>query len=103
MARRKTKTRAGTRGPGRDQRLVEDRGRDQSYEVSQQLRRLIADPATPASAKVMASRTLAEIGGLIGRHQTAPERGDRPLSVLSRDELTAELERLRTAVGLGIV
>jgi hypothetical protein len=79
-----------------------DRGLQVGYATTAQLAALLTKPDTPAAAKVMAARTLAEIQGLIGKHQIAPDRGDTSaLSSLSRDELVAELERLRTAVGLG--
>jgi hypothetical protein len=62
-----------------------------------------AGPETPAAAKVTAARTLAEIEGLIGRHQAAPRNETASLSILSRDDLIAELERLRTLIDLGLV
>jgi hypothetical protein len=68
-----------------------------------QLRALVSAPDTPAAAKVNAVRTLAEIEGLLGRHQAAPERQSGAVSELSRDELVLELERLRTLVDLGLV
>jgi len=72
--------------------------------VSRQLQNLLYNKRLPASARVTAARTLAEIEGLIGRHQLAPVQGaTAPLSSLSRDELISELERLRTAIDLGIV
>jgi len=75
-----------------------------SYAVSRQLQDLLKNEDLPASARVTAARTLAEIEGLIGRHQPAPVQGTTaPLSSLSRDELIGELERLRTAIDLGIV
>jgi hypothetical protein len=50
----------------------------------------------PASARVTAARTLAEIEGLIGRHQQSPDRAAiAPVSSLSRADLVTELERLR--------
>lgn len=81
----------------------QDKGETARYEVAATLKALILDETTPAAAKVNAARTLAEIDGLIGRHQTPPERGTPALASLSRDDLVAELERLRTAIGLGIV
>ena len=69
-----------------------------------QLRELLSAADTPAAAKVNAARTLAEIEGMIGRHQLAPIAGTTaPLSSLSRDQLTAELDRLRTLFELGLV
>lgn len=74
------------------------------YEVAGQLRDLLKNEGLPASARVTAARTLAEIEGLIGRHQPAPERGaTAALSSLSRDQLIDELGRLRTLVDLGLV
>ena len=74
-----------------------------SYGVAAQLRNLLKDKNIPASARVTAARTLAEIEGLVGRFQPPPERIDKPVSALSRDELVSELERLRTLVDLGLV
>jgi hypothetical protein len=73
------------------------------YGVSEYLKSIVSDPKAPAAARVNAARTLAEMDGQIGRHQIVPERDTPSLATLSRDELIAELERLRTAVDLGIV
>jgi hypothetical protein len=74
-----------------------------SYEVRAQLRELLEGSNIPASARVTAARTLAEIEGLIGRHQAAPVQLASPVHALSRDELVTELERLRTLHGLGLI
>jgi hypothetical protein len=111
---RTTKGPAGTRGrTSRDQntkrdfvpdKLPDDRPNTQSFQVRDQLRELLSAADTPAAAKVNAARTLAEIEGMIGRHQLAPIAGTTaPLSSLSRDQLTAELDRLRTLFELGLV
>lgn len=85
-------------------KLGEDRPTNASFAVAAQLRNLLNQADTPASAKVNAARTLAEIEGLIGRHQSAPERGTvSPLSSLSRQALEDELNRLRTLFDLGLV
>lgn len=73
------------------------------YEVAAELRNLLKSNDIPASARVTAARTLAEIEGLIGRHQAAPERAGQPLSALSRGELVSELERLRTLFDVGLI
>jgi hypothetical protein len=73
------------------------------YEVREQLQTLLETEDLPASARVTAARTLAEMEGLIGRHQAVPERINKPVSSLSRGELVSELERLRTLHGLGLV
>jgi hypothetical protein len=75
----------------------------EGYEVASALRNLLQSNDIPASARVTAARTLAEIEGLIGRHQAAPERAGAPLSSLSRAELVSELERLRALFGMGLV
>jgi len=81
-----------------------DNSTTNSFQVADQLRSLLNQPDTPAAAKVNAARTLAEIEGLIGRHQSAPIAGaTSPLSSLSRDQLTTELDRLRTLFDLGLV
>ena len=73
------------------------------YEVREHLKSLVSNERAPAAARVNAARTLAEMDGLIGRHQVLPERDTPSLATLSRDALIEELERLRTAVELGIV
>jgi hypothetical protein len=124
MIRRKTKakakarTRARTRGPAGPAgpqavglsssnaggpTLAGNSGETTRYEVFDHLRALVSDPTAPAAARVNAARTLAEMDGLIGRHQVVPERDTPSLATLSREALIAELERLRTAVELGIV
>lgn len=85
-------------------RSEEDQGPQSRFVVADQLRDLLNREDTPAAARVNAARTLAEIEGLIGRHQTAPEKGTTtPLSSLSRDQLNDELLRLRTLFDLGLV
>jgi len=74
------------------------------YSVAAQLQQLLDDPSTPAAARVNAARTLAEINGVLGKHQLRPERGaSQPLASLSREELEAELRRLRDLIGLGLI
>lgn len=73
---------------------------DLGNEVVADLKNLLRNNDLPAAARVTAARTLAEIEGLIGRHQASPERPDQPLHSLSRDALIAELERLRTLIKL---
>ena len=103
---------AGTRAglaPGlvrtRAERLLDrDNTTTNSFQVRDQLRELLSAVDTPAAAKVNAARTLAEIEGMIGRHQLAPIAGTTdPLSSLSRDQLQDELNRLRTLFDLGLV
>jgi hypothetical protein len=85
-------------------KLSQDRVEKPGYEIVNQLQNLINDKQTPASAKVTAARTLAEIDGRIGRHQSAPSpNASAPLATLSRDQLIAELERLRTLFELGLI
>jgi hypothetical protein len=74
------------------------------YVVRAQLQELLENQELPASARVTAARTLAEMDGFVGRHQSAPEKGTTaPLSSLSRDQLQDELTRLRTLFDLGLV
>lgn len=57
------------------------------------------DGAAPAAARAAAARTLAEVLGMLGRHQDKPGgAGGKALSAMSADELRAEHARL---VGLG--
>jgi hypothetical protein len=60
---------------------------------------LMQDQNAGAQARASAARTLAEIKGLLGRHQAKPDRTrDTPLDEMSRDELVQELGRLRSRV-----
>jgi hypothetical protein len=60
---------------------------------------LIQDPSAGAQARASAARTLAEIKGLLGRHQAKPDRtGETPIDELTREELVSELSRLRSRV-----
>lgn len=68
------------------------------YDVRAALALIISDPRSGAQARTGAARTLAELDGLIGRHQQAPERSSSALlATLSRDDLAHELARLRQA------
>jgi hypothetical protein len=68
------------------------------YDIRSQLQTMVADRSIAANARASAARTLAELDGLIGRHQVAPERTHTAsLSTLSRDDLVRELERLRAS------
>jgi hypothetical protein len=60
---------------------------------------LMQDQNAGAQARASAARTLAEIKGLLGRHQAKPDRAnDTPIDELTRDELAQELSRLRSRV-----
>lgn len=64
-----------------------------------QLVKLSQDMRAPASARVTAMRTLAEMDGLVGKLQTqANDTSDQPLSTLTREQLENELTRLRANV-----
>lgn len=66
------------------------------YDVRAVLWRLARDPKATATARASAARTLAEMDGIIGKHQQAPERiSDATLATLSRSDLVQELARLR--------
>ena len=60
------------------------------------LQAIADDPSAPASARVQAARTLAEMSGQIGRLQRTAD-GQRPVRDLTRAELEAELVSLRAA------
>lgn len=63
------------------------------------LTKLANDPNAGAQARASAARTLAEIQGLLGRHQAKPDRtGETPIDELTREELAQELSRLRSRV-----
>jgi len=80
-----------------------DKGATEGYETIA-LRSVIDDLNAPATARVQAARTLAEMDGRIGRHQVAPSRvASEGLASLSRDQLVLELERLRAVCELGLM
>lgn len=57
---------------------------------------LAGDPNAGAAARASAARTLAEIQGLLGKHQAKPDRtANLPIEELSRQDLVQELARLR--------
>lgn len=81
-----------------------DSGERDGSQLREQLRQLLTNEDLPAAARVNAARTLAELQGLIGRHQEAPDKtGTAALGSLSREDLTAELDRLRTLFGMGLL
>lgn len=59
------------------------------------LREVCADRDAPAAARAQAARTLLEIEGSLGKHAKAPERQDKPLSDMSREDMAAEIAALR--------
>jgi hypothetical protein len=57
---------------------------------------MLDDPKILGAARATAARTLAEMDGMIGKHQEAPDRtAGKEEVALSRDELQQELDRLR--------
>jgi hypothetical protein len=61
-----------------------------------ELEKLSRDRRAPASARVTALRTIAELDGHIGRLQSqAQDVSDSPLSTMTREQLENELIRLR--------
>jgi hypothetical protein len=85
-----------SQAPGGVERGDSQGGRAFPSRVREQLDAILADPTAPAATRGQAARTLAEMDGLIGRHQAAPDRaGDTPTGELSRADLLAELTRLR--------
>lgn len=93
MAARPKKTNADVRpiGPTTEASAVSETDRSL---ISCTMREILSGDA-PAAAKAQAARVLAELGGLLGKHQDAPARLSQPLSGLSRAELERELVRLR--------
>jgi hypothetical protein len=64
-----------------------------------ELEKLSRDRRAPASARVTALRTIAELDGHIGRLQSqAQDVSDSPLSTMTREQLENELVRLRATV-----
>lgn len=67
--------------------------------IRKDLVKLSRDARAPASARVTALRTLAEMDGLVGKLQTvANDTADQPLASLTREQLEEELARLRRVV-----
>lgn len=68
-------------------------------EIRENLNKLANDRRSPASARVTALRTLAEMDGLVGKLQNKPDAtADQPLATLTREQLENELARLRAEV-----
>lgn len=95
----------GTTQQGVGVRQVQDSKKGAAFPASagvrKQLEAILSDPSAPPATRGQAARTLAEMDGLIGRHQAAPDRaGDMQVSELSRADLVAELARLRHIAAL---
>jgi len=58
------------------------------------LRDVIGDRDAPASARVQAARTLAEIVGELGRHAETPTRSGRSSGDMTLTEIDAELDAI---------
>lgn len=88
-----------TSSPGRDRRDREDLATRNVYADSARdtLSAIVSDPAVPAMARAAAARTLAEMAGVLGRHQQAPRdrAQETRVALLTRAELERELARLR--------
>lgn len=61
------------------------------------LREVLVDATAPAAAKVQAARTLAELIGALGRHQTTPPSSNRAANDMSLEDIDAELDALGAA------
>ena len=85
-------------GLGQDEPKVRDNKMSRGYDIRAKLLRVMDNPKSSPQAQASAGRTLAEMDGLIGRHQSAPAKGSTvPVGQLSRAELEAELVRLRAS------
>jgi hypothetical protein len=103
MATKRVKRR-GTSGPVGDVGTRQNKTKAGGYAAREALAKVLKDQHSPASAKVFAARTLAEMDGRLGRHQAPPSNlATVPLSQLSRDQLVEELGRLRALIDLGLV
>jgi hypothetical protein len=101
---RKAKAETAGDTPGTQQKAVspiDNKALSPSYAV-RRLRQLVSSDEVPAAAKAAALRTLAEIEGVVGRHQQAPQdrTAQHRVSALTRAELERELARLRTVCGV---
>jgi hypothetical protein len=116
VARDRLKARKGTskgpaKGPAKRARntappsgAARNNGPSSGYAPRQELAEILRDQSKPANARVVAARTLAEMDGHIGRHQSPPAHvATAPLASLSRDELVSELGRLRALMELGLI
>ncbi len=75
---------------------LRDNKTSSGYNLRAKLLKVMDNPKASPQAQASAGRTLAEMDGLIGRHQTAPAKGASvPVGQLSRAELEQELARLR--------
>ena len=89
------RTKGGTKSGRRDNKKLS------RYDVAAKLREVLDNSKAPPQARAAAGRTLAEMEGLIGKHQAPPNRGaSQPVGQLSRTELELELSRLRTKCGV---
>lgn len=80
-----------------------DRGDIKRYDIRLKLQEVLDNPKSSPQSKAAAGRTLAEMEGLIGRHQIAPDRtAITPINALSRSELEVELARLRDKCKLSL-
>ena len=83
-------------GLGQAKPKVRDNKMSPGYDVRAKLLKVMDNPKASPQAQASAGRTLAEMDGLIGRHQAAPAKGSSvPVRQLSRAEPEQELERLR--------
>lgn len=71
-------------------------------QIRKDLHKLSKDARAPASARVTALRTLAEMDGLVGKLQSqANDTSEQPLATLTREQLEEELARLRRNAAQG--
>jgi hypothetical protein len=89
-------------GPPRAPKAVPKILKSKENRTRSELEKLAADRRAPASARVTALRTIAEMDGLVGRLQTtAADTSDAPLSTMTREQLENELVRLRANAAQG--
>ena len=90
-------------GPDKQGNNKRDNKMSRGYDVRAKLLKVMDNPKASPQAQASAGRTLAEMDGLIGRHQTAPNRGaSQPVGQLSRADLEQELARLRDKCGTSL-
>jgi hypothetical protein len=71
------------------------------YDLRAKLLKVMDNPKATPQAQASAGRTLAEMDGLIGRHQLAPSQAAKAqVGTLSRADLEGELARLRDKCGV---
>lgn len=74
-----------------DNQVVDLSNKNDDELVRQTLRDIMQDPQAPAAARAQAARTMAEMGGMLGRHAPPPKDNGKPVDEMSREDLLKAL------------